>query len=261
MDYNKKYFTLNIPYLVNHFIYEYDIAKANLNVLYYKGVIKQDMYDEIIKYGKGEREIYFGNLIRNHPEIGEILSEGLSELRKLFIESNNLTDNDILSVKNDAIFIIDKVPKFTKFDNIEFVKKNVYTSYYMLNKLEMYYFYDPIEQLERIDIKGIKDDKLLLHQDYIITFLCEVFCSIQTGSTEEVLNIIHQFYENYVGRKLEIGFYRELNAESLFRYTFQNGTTYLSTVPPIYNHSGYVNIMNNLNIIRELHSIVNNIKS
>lgn len=264
MDYSRKYYTVDIPYLINNFIYEYDISKANLNVLFYKGVINKHQYNEIIQFGKGQREIYFGNLIKRDPKIGDILAEGLTEMRQNFIETNLYSDNEILSVKNDAIFVIGKPPVFTKFGNVEFVQKNVYTSYFNINKLEIYYYFNSIYNTEVIDIKGIDDNKLELHRDYMISLLCDVFNALQTGDTHEILSIIHNYYDKYVKKQLPIGYYRELNSSSLFRFTCQNGNTFLSEVPPDMNNPEYVkilNIMNNLNILRELHAIVCNIKS
>ena len=42
---NRSYYTLNIPYLISRYIREYDISKANINILLYKKYIDQDMYN------------------------------------------------------------------------------------------------------------------------------------------------------------------------------------------------------------------------
>ena len=64
-DVNRKTYRSEIPFIINTPIYEYDIAKANLNILYAKGIINDDKYSEILKFGRGQREIYFGNLSKN----------------------------------------------------------------------------------------------------------------------------------------------------------------------------------------------------
>lgn len=265
MDYTRKYYTLDIPYLINHFIYEWDISKANLNVLYWKGVISEEDYNCILNYNKGMREIYFGNLIKKDPNIGQLLSEGLSELRKLFIESNGLTDFDILSVKNDAIFVIgDKVKAF-KFGNIEFKCKNIYSSYFRLNvnnnnritdKLELYYFYDAINGIENIDVKGINDHTLILHRGYFLDFICESFNMIQCSQANLVIQYIQNFYKKYTDLQLPLQYYREFNSESKYRLTFPNGMQFLSDIP---EGNGYLNIINNQNIIREFHALASEI--
>lgn len=256
LDPSKKTYLSDIPFITNHFIYEYDISKANLNILFTKNMISKENYDIISQFGRGQREIYFGNLQRKNPEISQVLSDGLTEYRKRFIQDNNLNEMNVLSIKNDAFFIIDTIPKYTKYDNVEFKLKNTYTSYYHINKLEMYYYLDIINDREIIDIKGIDDKKLLLHQNYFISFLCSVFDSIQTGYIEESINIVNTFHEQYINKKLEYGFYREFNSDSLYRLSFPNGMQWLSIA--IDNNSfEYLNIGNNLNIIRELYAIIN----
>ena len=106
--------------------------------------------------------------MQKDKNVAQILNDGLAEYRQKFLETNQIPIQNLLSVKNDAMFLIDFVPQFTKFDNIEFVRKNIYTSFYHLGNLEIYYYLDSINDKEVIDIKGIDDKKLYLHEDYII---------------------------------------------------------------------------------------------
>lgn len=259
MSYDAKYKTYlaPIPYLISHYIYEYDISKANISVLLYKGIIDQKEHDFIKSLPRDARQVYVGYMQKN-TEIAEALSEGVAEFRYRFINDNNITDMELLSVKNDAIFVIDKVPRITVFDNIEFVRKNVYTSYFNLNKLEVYYYLNQIDGTEIIDIKGVNDDKLILHQDHFIHFLCAVFEHIQTKTIDKTIDLINIFHNKYVNRELPIEFYRELNADCGYRISRKNGEAYLlETINE--DADKYLNISFNLNIIRELYSIVSNI--
>lgn len=259
MSYDAKYksYLAPIPYLISHYIYEYDISKANISVLLYKGIIDQKEHDFIKSLPRDQRQVYVGYM-QKKPEIAEALSEGVAEFRYRFITENNITDAELLSVKNDAIFLIDKVPRVTVFDNIEFVRKNVYTSYFYLNKLEVYYYLNQIDGTEIIDIKGVNDNKLILHQDYFIHFLCAVFEYIQTKTVSQTIELINTFHNQYINRNLPIEFYRELNADCGYRISRKNGEAYL--LETLDSESiKYLNISFNLNIIRELYSIVSNI--
>ena len=255
-DYKMKNYTLDIKYLTNRFIYEYDISKANLNILYHEGVVSKKDYDLIMQFGRGQREIYFGNLQRNNKEISEILANGIAKARKAFIEANNLNDMNILSVKNDAIFVIDNKPRVTKFDNIEFKLKNTYTSYFNINKLEIYYYLDLVSNEENLDVKGISDERLALHAGFFLNILCEVFEAIQTNSVEHCIRLINDIYIKYINKQLPYGYYREFNSDSLFRITFPNNMECLTTIMNPENFK-YINMMNNLRIIMELSSIIN----
>jgi hypothetical protein len=259
MNYNAKYksYLAPIPYLISHFIYEYDISKANISVLLYKGIIDEKEYNYLKQLSREQRQIYVGYKQKD-KSIADALSDGVAEFRYKFITENNITDKDLLSVKNDAIFLIDKVPTITVFDNVEFLKKNVYTSYFYLNKLEIYYYLDQLNDKEIIDIKGINDQILLLHQNYFIEFLCTVFESIQTKTITNTIDLINNFHNKYINRKLPIEFYRELNADSGYRISRKNNEAYLFQTIDEFSYK-YLNIAFNLNIIRELYSIVSNI--
>lgn len=258
MNYDTKYknYLAPIPYLISHYIYEYDISKANISVLLYKDIINEKEYNFIKSLSRDQRQVYVG-IMQKNKDIANAISDGVAEFRYKFINENNITDIELLSVKNDAIFVIDKIPKITIFDNIEFMKKNIYTSYFNLNKLEVYYFLDQINNKEIIDIKGINDNKLLDHQNYFIEFLCSIFESIQTQPIENCISLINIFYKKYINMLLPIDFYRELNSDSGFRISRKDGQAYvLQTIDSA--NIKYLNISFNLNIIRELYSIVSN---
>jgi hypothetical protein len=259
MNYDAKFksYLAPIPYLISHFIYEYDISKANISVLLYKGIIDEKEFNFIKSLPREERQIYVGYMQKD-KNIANILSDGVAEFRYKFITQNNVTDRELLSVKNDAIFLIDKIPVVTIFDNIEFVKKNVYNSYFNLNKLEVYYYLDQVRGMEIIDIKGVNDNKLFLHQDYFIQFLCSVFESIQTRTVKSTIELINSFHMQYINRQLPIEYYRELNADCCYRISKNNGESYLFQTISQDNYK-YLDISFNLNIIRELYSIVSNV--
>jgi len=162
--------------------------------------------------------------------------------------------NDILSIKNDAIFIINKIPMITKFDNIEFVNKNIYTSFYKLGvgKIEIYYLYDMVNNIEHIDVKGIKDEKIILHKNYFLEFLLVLFNSAQIESLRDTINLLITFYESYLKLELDIGYYREFNAESLFSIK-RIGVSSIYKADFLGEDSkSYIDISCNLNILREL---------
>ena len=261
MVYNakNKIYLAPVPYLINHKIYDYDIRKANLNIFYTKGVIDKETYDMILStFNRDQRERYFG-ILQKDKTIKDLYADALAEYRERFIKSNEITDNQLLAVKNDAICTIDKPCKILVFDNdVEFVHKNTYTSYFNINRLEIYYYLDLIHDKEIIDIKGINDKKLLLHQNYMIEFLCTVFESIQTKLTQDTIQLISEFEKKYVNLELPLGYYRELNSDSCYRVSSKNGNQSIWTT---WNESDkkYLNIVTNLNIIRSLYSIVANI--
>lgn len=248
-------YTLDIDNIISQYIREYDIQKANINILYKYNKIDNDLYNELINSDRMTRQIKIGLLIRDNPSLGKTLEKGLCEARRLFIESNNIEDDEILSIKKDAIFLINKIPKITEFGNIKFVNKNIYTSFYKLEKhTHAFYYLDKFNGTEILDIKGISDDILPIHENHFIEFLKVVFESAQTESPVETLDIIINFYKQYIELKLDKEYYREFNAGSKFRFksNFSQITTYTSDYLLNDSNKPYLDISYNMEIIRNL---------
>lgn len=216
--YKRMNYLLDIPYVTSSFITEYDLSKANISALKYERYLSDEDYSFLYSANKMYREIYIGNLEKGDKSITKIKQHGIEEARRLFFEANQLQDNEILSIKNDAIFVIGTKQLQTQFGIFDFKRKNTY-SFFMStkNRLEIYYYYDPVSGNEVFDVKGINDSVLLLHQDYMISFLCQIFYMIQTSTLEDTIRFYNEFYESFINRRLDIGYYREFNAGSKFR--------------------------------------------
>lgn len=243
----------NINFLNNIPIYEYDISKANINILFYKNIISEKEYNRLYNADRMERQKTIGIMELKDRSIYTTLSEGILEMRKLFLEENNICDDDILACKNDAVFLIDKIPQKTKFYNIEFVLKNTYTSYYKANNMEFYYYHDNINNIEKLDIKGIKDDKLKYHENYMCDFIKALFDMIDYNINDAVL-MTRSFYNQFMSNNLDIGYYRNFDSESLFRLNVYNNI--YDTESASINDLIYINKDCNLNLIRDLWQIV-----
>lgn len=206
-----------LDYIISQYIREYDISKANINILYKYNILNKDKYEYFLKCPREERQISIGLMIKDNKNINNILKKGICRAREDFIKSNNIKENEILSINNDAIFLINKIPEYTKFDNIEFKNKHTYTSFYKINKTKLYYFYDKINNVEILDVKGIDKNKLVLHENYLLDFLKVCFDSAQSEHINETLDLIITFYNNYLNLNLDLGYYREFNTLSDFK--------------------------------------------
>lgn len=213
--YRKVIYMAPIDYLINNSIVEYDISKANINILFYYGLLTQDQYNYYYNLPKKQREIALGYIQKNE-KYSKAVKEGIVEFKRRFFEANQIEDYQVLSIKNDAVFLIDKEPKITKFDNVEFARKESYTSYYRLGRIECYYYYDFFKNTEYMTIKGMSEEKQALHDKYFIDFLKCLFNSAQMDSLTETIELLKDFHEDYVNMKLEMPYYREFNAMSSY---------------------------------------------
>lgn len=204
------YLNKNIDFLVSNEIIEYDIKSAGFNIMKKYKLLELYKLKYLESLDKKRRQIQLGLYLREKKELNKILSEKFVEIRQWFFEQNNIKDEDVLSIKKDAIIVTRRCLN-TQLDNIEFVEKNIYTSYYHLNNFEFYYNKDTI------DIKGIDDALLEYHKEYMLDFLHNFFKMNEISNRKKVIELIKEFSYYYKQRKLEIGYYRELNKQSLYR--------------------------------------------
>ena len=258
--YNHINYRSDAPYVISRYVREYDISKANINILYSLGLISKETYDYLYSADRMVRQIQIGLLQRDDRNIAIALKAGIIEAKKQFFISNNIQDNEVLAIKNDAIFLIDKIAINTKFGNVEFKNKNTYTSFYKLcNNIELYYHIDIINNVEKLDIKGIKPEQSQLHDLYFLEFLKVLFCSAETESIESTIDLLTTFYKEYIELKLDVEYYREFNSESLIKLKRMSSLYMYKAdfIDP--KHKDCLDISFNLNILRGLHQIYSGI--
>ena len=204
------YLNKDIEYLVSNEIIEYDMRSAGFNIIKKFKLLDDKKISHLESLPKERRQITIGLYQRENKKFAEDLNSKFVEMRRLFFEANDLQDESVLSIKKDAI-ITTKRCYNTIFDNVEFAEKHVYTSYYYISKYEIYV--GP----SQIDLKGISDTKLQYHRDYMLDFMFRFLKLVEVGSRKQIITNLVQFANYYKRRELEVGYYRELNSDSLFR--------------------------------------------
>lgn len=200
----------DIEILINSEIVEYDIKSAGLSLAKEFKYLNEKIIDKLEKMNKTDRNRRMGILKISDKQLSKNENNALVEARKLFIKSNNLSVENIIAIKKDAIFVTHRCNN-RKFGNIEFVPKNKYTSYIELNKLEFYY------NSNRLDIKGIEDVMLSKHDNYMMDFFKTYLSLLESGNESQLKDYITNFVYRYKTRLLDLGYYREFNASSSYR--------------------------------------------
>ena len=159
---------------------------------------------------KEVRKIKLGLIQRDDKDFRRALSNAFKEGRKLLFEANGLDDDNVLAIKKDAIFTTQSCGQ-TEFDGLIFAEKNTYSSYYLFDRYEFYYFN------EGMDIKGISDENILKHADFMVTALHDFMRLMEVSSRERCIRYIKDFVKYYKSKELSIEYYRELNADSMYR--------------------------------------------
>lgn len=241
------------------YIVEYDMRKANISALLTRGIINQSTYNYLLNVDKQYREVYIGNMIKQDKNIYKEIQAGIIDAKKQFMEANKIEDNDILEIRNDAIYLLTDRPIIQQFgDNYFFAKKSSFTFYFRFyyNK-DFFYKFDSLNQKDIIEVKGISDEKLVLHQEYFLKFIADTLYSLERSSTEEVLNSCNEFYNAYLNKQLDNGYYREFNQESCFRISRPTKSFLLEQINDSYKP--YIDINYNLRILRDLIKVVDSI--
>lgn len=261
MLYEEINYTADISYLTNTFITEFDISKANINILYLNKVIDEETYQYLYSAERMVRQKYVGMLQKNNPQITKVLQNGIIEAKKQLFTANNIQDYDVLMIKNDAVFVINRNLEYTDFGLIKFIPKNVYTSFYKIDnpiiKMEMLYYYSNIDKKEYLHIKGVSDSVLSLHKDYFYQVLKDIFYSVQTSGVETAMRMIKDIYIQYINYQLPSGYYRKFDNTSNYHF---NSFSKLSTGYSIDNidesMKSKLDISYNLHILMEIQKIL-----
>ena len=211
----KRHFYINKDILqkVNEEIIEYDMKSAGLSIIKSGKLLDDRMISLLEILPKDQRSIKIGNLQKGNKELTKALNDGFEHYRKCFIESNNIKEEDIISIKKDAIFTTKRCT-YLEFDYVQFSDKNVYTSYYYFpsnTQVEIYY------NKNKIDVKGINNDKVKLHKDFMCSFFKRYAYMNELSSKSNLIKFIKEFSYMYKTRQLAKGYYREFNVNSMFR--------------------------------------------
>ena len=207
-----KYLNKDIEYLIANEIIEYDMREAGFNIIKCFNLVSPAEIQRLEKMSKNQRKIEIGLMQIRNKGLKEKLKDGFMECRRIFFNANGLQEDDILSIKKDAIFLL-KPCTNTKFKNIEFAEKNRYTSYYYLNNLEFYY-----NNEDKLDVKGINDTLLELHKDGFLLFLKDLFRYKETEDDLITLKFVKEFSDEYKRFMLPVEFYRELSKDSMYKF-------------------------------------------
>lgn len=249
-------------------IYEYDIRQANINMLYSYNMISEKEYYILSRIEKHQREIYIGESIRkeqraskdNKSAMDIMIKEGIKKSKVLLVQYNHIIPDKILRIARDAVYLVQDYPlTTTRFSinnnekSIEFVLKNIFTSFINLNKTLIFLGVNSDGNFV-VDVKGIDDQYVPLHQKFL-GFICDIVQSLEVADKQTTLRIFNEFYEDYVNLRLPIDYYREFNASSGFKIkgldqyrllALNNSQRYLDKIDINYN----------LYLLRELYSII-----
>ena len=194
-------------------------------------LLDENKINKIESMPKKDRVIAVGMEMKNDKEFSKALEASFNKTMKNFIDDNKLDkDYDILSIKRDAAFVVNKEILIHKYGNyIDFKNKNQYHAYIYLKPFEFYFGNDELE------IKGLNKELVSKHKNGMIGFISDVIelCETSQMNRKKINRYLHEFILAYKQRELDFDMYREFNTESKFRYTVGDNSMLMDDIDEI----------------------------
>lgn len=208
---NDSFINENIPFLFNKEIIEYDMKDAGFSLTQEFSLLDEKSIEKLAKLKKDNRKVQMGKIERDNSEYRDAKKAAFKMARQMFFEANDLEVSDIISIKKDAIITTKRCEHQSFGKYILFRPKNFYSSYIHLGK-RLEFYYSP----NQLDVKGISDETLELHKDYMLKFIKLFFNKMETEDDVTVIEFMKRFITKYKRKELEVGYYRQFNHESNF---------------------------------------------
>lgn len=207
------YLNEEIVFLRNVPVREYDLSEGGFSLIKYFNLLSKSEIEKLDLLTKNERLIQIGKMQIKNTSLSKNLMLAFVEARKMFFEANDLDDDDILSIKKDAIFVINKSCKETDFDILSFKLKNFYSSFLIISNIEFYY--NSIK--DKLDIKKLGE---ITHP--LFDVIKTAIKLAENNKNEKTLfTYLQNFIKQYLNKSLQIEFYKELRFDGMFKYKYE----------------------------------------
>ena len=200
----------NIPFIHHESIEEWDIRSANTSLMRYYELANPKLIEKFEKMEKRDREPAVGLYLRKNKDAAVALEKAFTDIINEFLTANGLDiEMDVISIKKDSVFVRNKVIRCNEFGDVKFIKKNSYNGCLLIPNYEFYY------SRNMIDVKGVSDDVLDLHQDGMLALISMMMQ--ESNNWTELNQFMKEYAIAYKTRQLPFNAYREFTSSSKFR--------------------------------------------
>lgn len=223
MSFNKT--NTNVPFIHHELIDEWDIRSANTSLMKYYKLASPAIISKLEKMEKRDREPAVGRISQKDKSFSAALEKAFTDIINEFITANQLNpDTDIISIKKDSVFVRNKNIQYHEFGNgaVNFINKNSYAGCLLIPNYEFYYAKD------KIDVKGISDDVLHLHEDGILAFISMMMQ--ESNNWIELNRFMKEYTVAYKTRQLPFNAYREFTSVSKFRVSLYGNEVLMDNI-------------------------------
>lgn len=227
-----QYQNYNAPvyYLFDKQITEYDISKANINILLDAGKLSLDEYERLLIADRMQRQYQIGCMIRDDPSLQESLNDGLARARESLFNQMDLEDSNVLHIAKDAVFVISAMNSMMPIDiqvspHVVFTKRSEFTNYLRLNRfIHFYHSYSIFTGTSTYKIRGMNEEAQSLHKDYFTKALVEILNMRQLNGFKAAYECCRKWYHSICNHDVEVQFARRF--DSLSRYDLRSDSEF-----------------------------------
>lgn len=220
----------NVDLLI-HEIFEYDMSDGGFSIIRQHRLIDEQDENRIAQItDKHERHVAVGNLSRDkkYKGLSKTINEGFRQYRCRFGAENELSPEDILSIKKDAIFTKKHCDILEFGQYVKFRERNVFQAFMRIKKLEVYWNEDGVQ------IKGIQDEVLdKYHRNYSCDVIWRFMKKLTQYDYKGAQKYLVRMMDQYKQRKLAPEYYRTFDALSIYPVELPNmGNLVLRDIGP-----------------------------
>ena len=218
------YTNKDIVFVYNSRIDEYDMKSAGFSVIKQNGLLPPEEISRLERMEKQARNIEIGKIRGSNYKFSRSMAQGVRTVMQSFISTNNIKDEKIISIKNDAVFVLDTPISVTSIDGIDFVLKNSYSSFLNMNNIEFYY------KNGVMDIKGLSDSTKSNQHNFLLDHIRALIFLKESGSRDSMIRTCSQYNTKYLNRTLPIQHYEELTSQGGFMISDADDSTYYTNI-------------------------------
>lgn len=215
----------NVQFVFHANVMEYDMQAASVSVCEHDKLLPIELINELKCMPKEKRTVKMGKLQRDDKQFSENLLAGIRNMRKKFIETNNLVEDDILSIHSDAVFMNTTKPIISNIEGVNFRQKNTWNAYIRYKGIEMFYKNDIKNNY--IDYKNVPDDLVKQHTLGFNVYLKKVFGYLENYD-ENVIKYIAKFQKMYLKNELPEYYYYPFGRNGNFKFSNLDLTAFIA---------------------------------
>lgn len=217
----------NVQFVFHTCVREYDMEAASVSVCEHDKLLPIELINEMKLMPKNKRTVKMGKLQRDDKIFSENLLAGIRNVRKKFIETNNLVEDEILSLHSDACIINTRKPIISNIEGVNFRDKNQWNAYIRYKDIEMFYKIDL--KSNYIDYKNVPDELVKQQTLGFNVYLKRVFEAIENYDTS-VLDYLNKFQKQYLQNQLPEQYYVPFGRHGQYKLTNLELTSFIAQI-------------------------------